>query len=449
MHDTIISLYNKDDFKGIYNFASESMKTEEPEAKFVNMLKTTKEQTGKIISSTSLGEYGITRSFMWTGEHGNIHFDLQSGTPGVMDDYFINDVIMQPGGEHRSLPTDNPLRSKIDSIIQQAATLYMQNPNTVALSVGIVYKGQKYAYNYGETQKNSGQLPSSDNYYCLGSIAKTFIATLLAKAVTEKKVNLNDDIRKYLPGKYPDLTYKGYPVRLVHLTNHTSGLPTSPDALPPGLSRLQQLKIFEKYNRDSLLDDLHHFRPDTLPGVKYVYNGNAFHILMLILEEVYHQPYEKLMTAFLRTELNMYHTKNFFSVNEKKMLLQGYNNHSEPQTYYYPMTAFRGGPAINSTLNDMLIYLKANIGEKSPAIKLTHQYTWGNKDGSSMGLGWMRNLDAAGKQYIMHSGNAGAGFNSLCLFYPERELGIVIMVNETTGQNRLFALERLITQQLK
>jgi CubicO group peptidase (beta-lactamase class C family) len=53
------------------------------------------------------------------------------------------------------------------------------------------------------------------------------VSTLLAQAVLEKKASLQDDIRKFLPGSYPNLQWNGAPIRLVNLANHTSGLPSS------------------------------------------------------------------------------------------------------------------------------------------------------------------------------------------------------------------------------
>jgi hypothetical protein len=40
--------------------------------------------------------------------------------------------------------TDNPMRSKIDSIVQKAASDFMKNPGKVALSVGVIYNGAFY-----------------------------------------------------------------------------------------------------------------------------------------------------------------------------------------------------------------------------------------------------------------------------------------------------------------
>src|SRR5450432_2307460 len=90
--------------------------------------------------------------------------------------------------------TDNKLTNKLDSVIDHAAKAYLQDSNANEISIGAYYKGKKYTYNYG--RKDKGKLASADNFYNIGSVAKTFVTTILAQAVVDKKLKLNDDIRK-------------------------------------------------------------------------------------------------------------------------------------------------------------------------------------------------------------------------------------------------------------
>src|ERR1700761_6647607 len=114
----------------------------------------------------------------------------------------------------KPLLTDNPLKSHLDSAIQKGAAVYMANAGTVGLMIGVYKDGHKYIYRYGESEKGSGRLPGPDQLFNLGSVAKTFVGTMLAEAVIEKKAKLTDDIRLYLPGKYPNLEYAGHPITL-------------------------------------------------------------------------------------------------------------------------------------------------------------------------------------------------------------------------------------------
>lgn len=227
------------------------------------------------------------------------------------------------GQSSKPVATDNPLASALDSAVQAAATVYLAYPGSVGLSVGVYRGGHTTVYHYGESIKGNGQLPRSDQFYNLGSVAKVFVGTMLAEAVIEKKAKLTDDIRLYLPGRYPNLQYEGHPVRLVDLANHTSGMPSVPrevpDAVRDSLSKLPlttQVRLLRRYTQDSLLHDMHHFRIDTIPGAKYRYNGNAMMVLVVLLERIYHQPFEQLATRYLQTHLHLFDTRTQIPVGE-------------------------------------------------------------------------------------------------------------------------------------
>ncbi|MDP9048518.1 MAG: beta-lactamase family protein, partial [Bacteroidota bacterium] len=223
------------------------------------------------------------------------------------------------------------MKSHLDSVVDKGAAAYMGTPGTIGLAIGIRHKGVSYFYSYGESKKGTGQLIKADQYFNLGSIAKTYVGTMLAEAVIEKKANLNDDIRKYLPGNYPNLEYNGHPIRLLDLSNHTSGMPTSPGSFSVSvmdsvekLALPGQIAFFSTYNQDSLLKALHHFKIDTIPGTKYRYNGNAMMVLMLLLERIYKQPYEQLVTHYLKTHLQLYDTRTQVPAGEFGRFVQGY-----------------------------------------------------------------------------------------------------------------------------
>jgi CubicO group peptidase (beta-lactamase class C family) len=354
------------------------------------------------------------------------------------------------------LLTDNPLRNKLDRAIQVAAADYMDNPGTVGLSIAIYQDGRSSIYNYGESKKGTGQLIKANQLFNLGSVAKTFIGIMLAQAVIDKRANLQDDIRKYLPGKYPNLQYRGRPVRLINIANHTSGLPKSSRNFPAkimdsvkNISLPQQLDFFAKYNQDTLMKDMHKFKLDTLPGTKYEYNGNAMTILILLLERIYHQPYELLVTNYLKNHLGLYDTRTKIPVNQLNRFIQGYKDASRP-VQWYDLTNkktdeintnlfYPGGPSMNSTMADMLKYVIANVEETDPAIKLSHKETYHQTDSTGVGLSWMiGNND--GKRFLYHSGRTGIGFSTLCVAYPKDKVGIMILVNDNLSQENISIL---------
>lgn len=364
---------------------------------------------------------------------------------------FTGSLIAQP---KRPLLTDNKLLTPVDSIVDRAASIYMSNKNTVGLSIGMYRKNRFLTYNYGEVKKGSGKLPSPDNFCNIGSVAKTFVGTMLAQAIVEGKVKPEDDIRKYLPGNYPNLEYNGKSVQLVELANHTAALPQPKKEIPKALRKKwekltmqQQVDFFSAYDQDSLLADLHQLKPDTIPGTRYRYSSHGMMLLIVILERIYRQPYSQLLTTFLHKHLNMRDTRQVLSATDMKRASQGYDKDGNPQSFVN-LESFYIGPSMNSTVRDMLKFLKANLMEKDPALKLTHQLTFGKPSGFGLGLSWMIDTDTTGARYIYHDGSVRIGFNTLCLFYPQKQLGFIIIANDTVDQAMVGEVENNISRGL-
>jgi CubicO group peptidase (beta-lactamase class C family) len=459
LDDSLLSRFNRGDFKGMYQFENPELKKKDPEEGFVSYFTHLLTETGRILSAKFLRRKGSHVFFEWFGEKKNERVEILTSAQGIIDDYFLSDFIVQPNARTGSLKSDNPLKNRLDSAVHEAASVYMSDPKSIGLSIGIYQNGKTFCYDYGEQKKGIGVLPTPDNEYNIGSIAKTFVATLLAEAVVEGKVKLDDDIRKYLPGKYPNLEYKTHPIRLINLSNHTSGLPTSPIKMPPKLrdslmkisdsGRLEFLgKYYKSFNADSLLNRMHYFTVDTIPGSKYTYNGNAMGVLILLLERIYREPYEQLLTHYLHTHLGMFNTSSEYSAANINKFPQGYNGRGQPMPII-KVSQFISSPSVNSTVHDMLKYIEANLAEKDSAIKLTHKITFDDGNGTVVGLNWMMGKDDDGTPNTYHLGQTSAGFTSLCVFYPGDKTGYIIFVNDMISQSRLFDLEHAIRQEIQ
>ena len=215
--------------------------------------------------------------------------------------FFLHPSLGQTQTVKQAIPTDNKLKSQIDTVVQKAAMPFIGDTSKVGLSIGIYKNGKVYSYNYGTTQRENPKLPTNKTVYEIGSISKTFTGTLLAQAVKDKKVKIDDDIRKYLDGSYPNLEYQGKPIKLSHLVSHISGLPfflpdnpnlfqnANFDTLPFTISKIQQ-----NYSKQKFFADLHNVKLDTVPGYNFHYSNVGAQLLKYILERVYNMTYDKL-----------------------------------------------------------------------------------------------------------------------------------------------------------
>ncbi|WP_350223380.1 serine hydrolase [Pedobacter faecalis] len=125
-------------------------------------------------------------------------------------------------------------------------------------------------------------------------------------------------------------------------------------------------------------------------------------------------------------------------------LAQGYDEQGKPASPW-DLGALKGSGAIKSTLNDMIKYVRAQLGSKSPlerAIETSHQITFagGTQD---MALGWRINKGVT-SDYLHHSGGTG-GFRSFVGFDSKKKFGIVILSNaadDVTSIGEAFLLNQ-------
>ena len=110
----------------------------------------------------------------------------------------------------------------------------MQQQNIPGLSVALTINGQPHYFNYGVANKDTGQTVSKNTLFEIGSVSKTFTATLAGYAVASGKLTLSDPASHYLPalggGKFEvagKLTIKGTAQNVVVPVALTQSGPTT------------------------------------------------------------------------------------------------------------------------------------------------------------------------------------------------------------------------------
>jgi CubicO group peptidase (beta-lactamase class C family) len=327
----------------------------------------------------------------------------------------------------------------------------LSNKEIHSISVGVIKKGEVFRYHKGKL--THGKNPTNRTLYEIASLTKTFTSTLLAKAIFDKKVRIDDDIRKYLPEKFPNLEFNGQPITFRHIVTHTSGLPQmfpnepeifdNPnwDELPYQINKLQTGFI-----KSQFLEELHEVKLDTVPGHKFNYSNAGANLLGYCLERMYNRPYEDLIQLYILAPLNM--TKTFVGVSEReaKLVAKGLNaNGIEMPARVKKELNAEGG--IISTLGDMIKYIQFQLEKDNPLVQISHQELLYGKYGDfENGLFWQifKNGDKSTK--IFQNGGA-FGTSSWLTIIPERQIGIFIITNVSgpgVHQKLSIAAERII-----
>src|SRR5258706_4214227 len=426
LQDSILTYYNTNNYQQWYNLGSDEWKKTHSLNDVTGWLSWMHRQTGDLYSASLISDTGKFQLIRWDGAIKTTGFMFQPKTATTFNDFYFT-TFKEPlsEAELKQVYSDNPLKIGLDSAINVVASKFMIYNKPPALSVGIVVNGAMHVYNYGTVKKGEHILPTANTYYEIGSIIKTFTCRLLAKAVIDKKVSLDDDVRKYLHGDYSNLQYQNQPVRLRDLASYTSALPAYQILRPFDESTPQAAAAFFKtYAVDSFLTDISKVKLDTIPGTRYTYSTAGFNLLAYILSNVYHKSFPELIQQYIAKPLEMKHTKSFLSGTDKKNFPEGYNAQGVLQPDITgPLDTL---DVLYSTVPDMLLYLKSNIDTANPVIALSHQQ-FSDAPHNEAGLGWFL--------YKTSLGNAiGKGGNSVhmsCRAWaiPEKNAGMVCFTN--------------------
>ena len=349
--------------------------------------------------------------------------------------FYFKPFKIEPIEKLMPVKASNPMKTAQDKAVDSVARTYIQKINTVGLSIGVVKNGHVSLYNYGETAKGNGQLPSAQTLFEIGSITKTFTAAILAHFVNEGKIGLSDPITKYLPDTVaanPELKN----IAIVNLINHTSGLPSLPNNFT-----LQKpydpLNPYANYNKLLLFAYLKDCSLVTPPGKKYAYSNLAVGLLGTILEKVSGQSFEEMVSAIVINPLGMKTTVQHLYPLLKTRFAAVYNSDGQP-TAPWDFDALASCGSLRSTVDDLVLYAKANLNDTgltplSKALKLTHQVTFNND--ARLGLAWHIIL-VNGVSYYFHNGGT-YGSSSFLAFNKEKNLAVIILSNAAASTDAI------------
>ena len=290
------------------------------------------------------------------------------------------------------------------------------------------------------------KLPINANTtFRMASVSKTFAAEVVGLLVEDGVLRWDDPVIQYVP----DFKVNGdtSQIRIQHLLGQSTGL--MPHAYDNLLEHGKSMDTI--WRRMADLDFM------CEPGRCYGYQNSVFSLVEPLVKKATTQPYEKLVE------------QRIFKPLEMKTASMGYEafvnnpNHAKPHarrkgrwaTVSVQPNYYRAAPAagVNASILDMGKWVQAQLGSKpevlSPAmVKNLHKprvktrremyrKQWKTMlDDAHYGLGWR--IYQVGEEPLVYHGGWVSGFRADVAFSPQRDLGIVVLLNaESSGINEL------------
>lgn len=292
-------------------------------------------------------------------------------------------------------------------------------PDKVEISIGIIDDENTFRLNYIIKDSIAEVVGNNDKVFEIGSITKTFTASLLMQEVGSGAITLDDPIQNYLHDRIKIPTFQNQPITLRHLVTHTSGLNRD-------LNKDADTKDFDNYIKKAELK--------YIPGKTWSYSNIGMGLLGEILASTNKTNYESLMQVRIFEPLQMNHS--YFNLTEFPMdsRVKSYNERGKTEPYWQ-MNFIKPAGGMKTTLGDMMKWVQANMNAEANQ----HLYLSETQNplsdsisisGSNvtMGIGWWHYRPDSIKRIIYHEG-ATLAQTSFIGFEKSGKRGIVILCN--------------------
>ena len=315
--------------------------------------------------------------------------------------------------------------SKISIAIKEHIKARIDNQVNVGVAVGYVDVDTIELFSYGKTALENGTKVNEQSVFEIGSISKTFTATLLALKVNSGEMSLDDPASKYLPKSVKLPTRNGKKITLKHLATHTSALPRMPYNFAPENPK----NPYADYTTEQLYAFLNSCQLTYNIGEKSEYSNLGMGLLGHILELQSGKTYEELIIEHIANPLQMNDTRLVFTDAMKSRLAKGHAGLSE--TDNWDIISLGGAGGIRSTVNDMLKYVQANLNSDKidsklhNAMSLAHKTAYKNEtQRSEMALAW----HVENGKFLLHNGATG-GYTAMIALNKAENKGVIVLSN--------------------
>ncbi len=260
----------------------------------------------------------------------------------------------------------------------------------------------------GPIQRGSKTQVRPDARWHIGSITKTFTATLIMQLVDQGKLRLDAPIERYL-ARYSDQMHPQWrALTLRQILSHSAGIRAN-----PSLAVLIASKSYDPYDgRRRVLSQMWS-QPLSRPKGRYHYSNIGFVLAGIIVEEVANAPWETLVQREIATPLSL--TSLGFGPPKGATDPRGHMDGVVTSIPMDPNSNLSDNPAwmgpagtIHMTLGDLAkwgqAHVKACRGEFASFLSQSSCKQMQTPQSGVYGLGWM--IDTShGQKQIWHDGS--------------------------------------------
>ncbi|MBT2770938.1 serine hydrolase [Halomonas sp. ISL-60] len=290
---------------------------------------------------------------------------------------------------------------------------------------------------YGYSNLETKSLVDPDQtIFRMASISKVMTATAVMQLVEQGKINLDEDIEKYLDG-VTITNHTGTPVTMRSLLTHTSGFDFTDYISSNNVNHEQSLEQFIKANLPSVI---------RTPGESYRYDNFAFNLQGYIVQRMVGYPFEEYVQEHIFKPLGM--NNSDFRMNEqvKKQLATGYGTNNQPKEQYPNDPVIMPDGGMFGTSGDIAQFMLAHLNEgrhgnsvilSKTSTEEMHRTQVAIQDQvPNMTLGFEKFYrHAHNGQIVIGKGGDLPGYHSWMWLIPDQKVGGFVITNSDASED--------------
>ena len=367
--------------------------------------------------------------------------------------------VSDPAPAVTRLQAGGSVKSEADNLVKPL----LASGEVFGMVVGVVMPdGATHCFGYGRTGR-PGDLnpPTGDDLFQIGSLTKLFAETLFVRLVEEGRLHYDDTVRGILATNISVSTDAGR-LTLYELATHTSGLPREP------FTRSQLVSLFSYFLHGNnlyahltvsfLLDYLRDCHPQPKKPPEYVYSNFGAGLLTYLIAEKTGEPAENLILEKICRPLGMTNSIFFLDAGHTNRLTVG---HVGGQACWkpanHPLAPWDMGDLLRpisgmySSVNDLLIFAKANLGmvptPLASVLATTHQVQVKTKRGGET-LGWIVSKYDHDRRTLTFKDGVMSGYCGFIGLDLDTHVAVVVLANkfnwdEKVGMNLLLRISEV------
>lgn len=315
-----------------------------------------------------------------------------------------------------------------------------------AMVVGMIDENGTHVFGAGPLDNGTNMTADGDTLFEIGSVTKTFASLLLLEMAHRGEVQPDDPVWKFLPDEVRVPDYQGTPITLENLAAQDSGLPFN----ATNHIDADTLTSYNAYSVSDLYEFLSGYVLTEAPGTRFTYSNVGFSLLGHVIDRISGSGFESLLIDRVLDPLDMADTRITLSAEQASRMAAGHGADGE-RTGNYDFQVMQAAGALNSSVNDMLKYLAAQLGtSQTPllsVIEQSHETRHENQPNvGKTAMPWIdRNVfQPDGANFLGHAGGS-PGYSAFAGFDKGLQRGVVVLTNQTLQEadRRVWIAESL------